>query len=334
MNHREAILEAVTEAKRVHKSLGSEDLVRAKGGGVDVFGAIRSQKIELLFQPLQKLLGGYLPEPVPGILVTSERSLAIQRFTGAHEFGHYVLKHPASLDSSDILSNDPKSFARHDLNETAANAFAGDFLLPFWVFESHAERQGWKADSFIDPLVVYQLSLRVGASFEATTRQLLTNDIIDRATLTSLLKVSPKSLKQAFLGGRELEHWRRDVWLLTERDQGTVIQGGPEDIFIFRLKQNSGAGYLWSLDDLEDLGFSVMFDTVNLPDADADVIVGSPIDRFTAAMVTHETTQNVTLIESQPWDPDSVSETLSLDFDLFREKGQSQNQRRAIAAGV
>ncbi len=51
-------------------------------------------------------------------------------------------------------------------------------------------------------------------------------------------------------------------------------------------------------------------------------------------MVTHEGTQNVTLIESQPWDPDSVSKTLRLDFDLFKEKGQSQNQRRAIAAGV
>lgn len=332
MNEREAILEAVTEAKRVHKRLGSEELVRMRGGGVDVFGAIRSQKIELLFQPLEKLLGGYLPEPMPGILVTSERSLAIQRFTGAHEFGHYVLNHPASLDSIDILSSDRNSLTSHDLNEKAANAFAGDFLMPYWIIETHAERQGWDAESFVDPLVVYQFSLRVGASFEATTRQLLSNDIIDRATMSKLLKVSPKSIKQALLDGRELEHWRRDVWLLTERDQGTIIQGGPDDVFLFRLRQNSGAGYLWSLDDLEDLGFSVMFDTVNVPNA--AISIGGPVDRVTAAMVNHETTQKVTLIESQPWDLDSVSKTLKLDFDLFKEKGQSQYQRRAIAAGV
>src|SRR5690606_33306876 len=127
----------------------------------------------------------------------------------------------------------------YDLNEMAADAFAGDFLLPYWIFETNAERQGWDADSFADPLVVYQLSLRVGASFEATARQLVANDIIDRATLSGLLDVPRKSIKQALLEGRELEHWRRDVWLLTERDQGTLIQGGPDDVFLFRLKQNS-----------------------------------------------------------------------------------------------
>jgi len=331
VNRWETILEAVTEAKRIHNSLDSEASVRAKGGGVDIFGAIRSREIELLFEPLEKLLGGYFPEPRPGILVTSERSLAIQRFTGAHEFGHHVLGHPASLDPIEILARDPK-VRTYDLNETAADAFAGDFLLPYWIFESHAERHGWDADSFSDPFVVYQLSLRVGASFEATARQLVSNDIIDRATLKKLLDVSRSSIKQALLKGHKLEHLRRDVWLLTEKDQGTIIQGGPDDVFIFQLKQNSGAGYLWSLEDLEDLGFSVMFDTVDVPDA--EVGVGGPVDRLTAATVTGETMQNVTLIESQPWNQDSISKTLDLNFDLFKEKGQSQNQRRAIAAGV
>ncbi len=330
MNKRETILEASAEAQRLHSSLGSEDLIRERGGGVDVFGAIRSFGVTLHFHPLEKLLGGYFPKPEPGILVTSERSLSIQRFTGAHELGHHVLKHPASLDPIEILTRDPNNRQiNYDLNETAADTFAGEFLLPDWVFEAHALRQGWDADSFADPRVVYQLSLRVGASFEATARQMVTKDFIDRTTLNKLLKVQPKLLKQELLNGHALENWRPNVWLLTECDQGTVIQGAPDDVFLFRLKQKSGAGYLWSLDDLEDLGFSVMFDTVDVPDPETSV--GGPVERLAAAVVTDETTKNVRLTESQPWNPNSVSKTLELDFDLVEERGISQTERRAFA---
>lgn len=331
MNRRETILEASAEAQRLHKRLGSEAMVRERGGGVDVFGAIRSFGIMLLFRPLPpKLLGGYFPPPDLGVIVTTERSLAIQRFTGAHELAHHVLGHPVSVDPIAILGRDPKSPRNtYDLNETAADAFAGDFLLPYWIFETHAARQGWDADSFADPRVVYQLSLRVGASFEATARQMLANDFIHRTTFNRLLKVERKSIKQDLLNGHQLENWRRNVWLLTERDQGTIIQGAPNDVFLFRLKQKSGAGYLWSLDELEDLGFSVMFDTVDVPDA--GVSVGGPVDRLAAAIVSEETTRNVRLKEAQPWNPDSVSSTLDLDFDLVKERGISQTERRAFA---
>ena len=329
MNRWETILEASAEAQRLHSRLDSEAWVREKGGGVDVFGAIRSFGITLLFQPLEKLLGGYFPPPELGIIVTTERNLSIQRFTGSHELGHHVLGHPVSLDPIEILGRDPKKGRSYDLNETAADAFAGDFLLPYWIFETHAERQGWDRDSFTDPRVVYQLSLRVGASFEATARQMLANDFIDRSMLTKLLKVPRKSLKQDLLNGHQLEDWHRNVWLLTELDQGTVIQGGPDDVFLFRLTQKSGAGYLWSLDDLEDLGFSVMFDTVDVPDP--EISVGGPVERLMAAVAGDETTKNVRLTESQPWNPDSVSKTLELDFDLVKERGISHTERRAFA---
>jgi Zn-dependent peptidase ImmA (M78 family) len=330
LNRRETILEAIAESQRLHDRLGSEALVREKGGGVDVFGAIRSFGIALLFQPLEKLLGGYFPPPDLGIIVTSERNLAIQRFTGAHELGHHVLGHPVSLDPIEILGRDPKGRVTYDLNESAADAFAADFLLPYWIFVTHAERQGWDAESFEDPQVVYQLSLRVGASFEATARQLVAHDIIDRSTLSKLLKVQPRSIKQSLLDGHQLENWRPNIWLLTERDQGTIIQGGPDDVFLFRLKQRSGAGYLWSIGDLEELGFSVMFDKVDVPDPETNV--GGPVERLTAAVVNGSTWKSIRISESQPWDPDVVSGTLELDFDLTQERGQSQTERRAFAA--
>jgi hypothetical protein len=161
---------------------------------------------------------------------------------------------------------------------------------------------------------------------------MLWNEIIDRQSLGKLLKVSPGSLKQELLDGHQLKIGHHNVWLLTERDRGTVIQGTPGDVFLFRLKQNSGAGYLWRLTDLAELGFSVIFDTVDVPDLGKCVC--GPVERFAAATVPDETAKIVRLTESQPWDPESVSSTLELDFDLFKERGQSQNERRANAAAV
>jgi Zn-dependent peptidase ImmA (M78 family) len=139
---RETILEARAEADRLHSRLGSKAAVEGMGGGIDVFGAIKARSVELLFRPLDKLLGAYLPPPEEGIIVTSERSLAIQRFTGAHELGHHILGHHVSFDTYEILDRSPVGRKNYDLSEMAADAFAAEFLLPDWVFGIHAERQG------------------------------------------------------------------------------------------------------------------------------------------------------------------------------------------------
>ena len=59
--------------------------------------------LPLLLRPLKGLLGAYLPHPIPGVLVTTERPLSIQRFTAAHEVGHFRLEHLPSLDDESIL---------------------------------------------------------------------------------------------------------------------------------------------------------------------------------------------------------------------------------------
>jgi len=80
-------------AGRLHRQLGSQDWVKREGGNIDVFSAILLLDVPLLLRPLKGLLGAYLREPTPGVLVTTERSLSIQRFTAAHELGHCLLKH-------------------------------------------------------------------------------------------------------------------------------------------------------------------------------------------------------------------------------------------------
>jgi predicted secreted protein len=103
--------------------------------------------------------------------------------------------------------------------------------------------------------------------------------------------IQPRTIKQDLLRGQKIDKWTRDVWLLTEHDQGSLIQGGPNDIFLFQLKQNSGAGYLWSFGELESLGFSVISDTVTVPEVTDGV--GSPVRRITTAVSTQAAFGNV-----------------------------------------
>lgn len=95
--------------------------IEATPGSIDVFSVIVQVNIPLLFRPLDGLLGTFLPKPSPGIIVTTERNLAIQRFTGAHELGHCYMGHEVSLDDKSILKHSPVGSRSYDPREAAAD---------------------------------------------------------------------------------------------------------------------------------------------------------------------------------------------------------------------
>lgn len=331
MNRREVLLNAINEANRLHQRLNSEHRVQASGGGIDIFGSILELSVPLLFRPLDHLLGAYVPKPSAGIIITTERNLAIQRFTGAHELGHLILGHSGSLDDASILTRSPFGPAQYDTVEAAADAFATSFLLPKWLFEIHAERQDWDADSFDDPHIVYQLSLRIGASYAATCRSLARYNIIDQTTLNKHLGIKPKKIKQALLGVYQLEDGYSDVWRLTERDQGTLIQGGPKDVFLIHLKENSGAGYLWDVEELKTAGFVLQSDERLIPDEPEEI--GGAVDRILMAVSQAEAAGKIDLTQSRPWEKASSTKThYILRYDLFgKEQGLPRTQRGRAA---
>jgi len=90
-------------AARLHKQLDLRKQIESRGGSVDVFGVIQTLDLPLLLRPLEGLLGAYLSDPAPGVLITTERPMSIQRFTAAHELGHFSLRHKPSLDNENIL---------------------------------------------------------------------------------------------------------------------------------------------------------------------------------------------------------------------------------------
>ena len=327
---REAILEGVKEAQRFHDEIDVRHTVESAGGRIDVFGALLRYNVLLIFRPLDGLLGAYLSQPVRGVIVSTQRPLSIQRYTGAHELGHVVLGHEASLDSDEILTrmdHTPRSLSRHVFDEIMADAFASEFLVPKWLLQEHARRQGWNRDSMQEPIAVYQMSLRIGASYEATCRALRKFNIVDEVVLHTLINTPPRSIKQQLLGGFQPDNWYPDVWVLTERDEGAILEGGPNDLFILKLHEKSGAGYLWNVDQLRNVGFAIIRDERLLPSEEDDV--GGPVTRSVTVQSDNTGRGQFILEHRRPWQAAAEPlERLAIGYDLFgREEGMPRAQR-------
>ncbi len=315
VSNRDAILEGVKAAHTLHRDLGvRETIERSPGGRIDVFGAIAKLGATLMFQKLDKLLGAYIPAAEPGVLITTQRTLPVQRFTGAHELAHLYMGHEPSLDDEGILRRAPFSGAsRAERQEREADAFASMFLAPKWLLALIVQRQQWSAKMLADPITVYQTSLRIGTSYEATCHSLERHKVINSVQRERLLSFAPKTIKRSLLNDYVPPDWRSDVWLLTDRDEGVFIEGGRNDLFVVRLRENSGAGYLWSFDELKAAGFALVADD---QEVDGPKLVGGVLTRRVTARSSYRTQGEITLQEARPWHPQNPLHELHLRYDL------------------
>lgn len=330
MNRRDSILEGTKKATRLHEVLGTKETIGRTGNRVDVFDATLHQGSTLLFRNLNKIIGAYLNENgTPGIIITTQRPLSVQRFTGAHELGHFFMGHDPSIDGDEILG----SSSELATVEVQANAFAAEFLAPKWLVMHHGRRQGWNADSIKTPIVVYQLSLRLGLSYEATCHSLSTHEIVTPVTAESLLAVAPKKIKRQILPkSYEPVNWFPDVWLLTEKDRGARIEGQPDDLFVLQLREQSGAGYLWNVESLRREGFEIISDERSKIDS-SDSVGGSVLHKITAGVAPRPEGE-INLLHRRPWQAQALPlEQLTINYDVTgKENGLPRAQRRQIHA--
>lgn len=329
-NYAGAVRAGTMAASRLHRQLGFRRDIEAHGGNVEVFRAIYTLDLPLLLRPLNALLGAYLSDPAPGVLVTTQRAMSIQRFTAAHELGHFFMRHLPSLDDENILRRMPMAVDEGaDLQEVEADAFAVEFMMPRWLIQWHAARQGWSADDFRRPNRVYQLALRIGASYEATCWTLVRHRLISPVLARELLRTQPRELKAALLAAYKPKNYRGDVWLLTASDAGTRIDGSRNDLFVLRLEEHSGGGYLWNIDQLKESGFGIVRDELEAIDGEG---VGGPVIRRVTAEPPQLYRGRVALDERRPWEPDEPITSLNVDFDLTgpEEEGLSRAERRSL----
>jgi Zn-dependent peptidase ImmA (M78 family) len=329
MNRREATLNGVKAAAALHEQFGTRGFIESrKRGNVDVFGSILNKNADLLFRPLEGLLGAYLEGP--GVLISTNRQLSVQRFTGAHELGHISMNHVPCVDGMEILQDE--GLKNSGPAEWEANAFASEFLLPRWLLAHHARLQGWGREDIKSPVAVYQLSLRTGASYQATVHALAKHKIVDVDVQSQLLGIQPKAIKQQLLKDYSPENWHRDVWLITEKDEDGVIEGQPDDLFLLRFNEKSGSGYLWNFERLEEEGFAVLTD--DQIDNQSEDIVGSDVLRVVRAQPEKAQRGELRFHHARPWQTETIpQEQFGLRYDLFgKESGLPRSQRGELAA--
>ena len=332
MTRRQAIFEGTLAAQRLHAQLGMKEAFERGGlSRIDVFETASRLGALLLFRPLSGLLGAYLGKPdfpMSGIIVSTQRDLHVQRFTAAHEIGHLFMDHTTtSLDEQIGLWRGESK----DLQEVAADAFASEFMLPRWLYIHHARRHQWGTQALKKAQNAYQLSLRMGASFDATCWGLQGHGILQRDAADALRAIEPKKIKQTALGGRVAlsDSWA-DVWLIDEGDDGLTFEGGPNDIVIFRCAERASSGYLWDEALLEQIGFELLSDERESSDADS---CGGAVTRVLVTRVREPGEYRVAFSERRPWSPNDAVAKLSVSFDLQgKEHGLPRFARKTAAA--
>jgi hypothetical protein len=268
-------------------------------------------------------------DPSPGVLITTKRPSSVQRFTAAHELGHHHLGHKPSLDDETILRRAPfTSQAGDDPQEIEADAFAAAFLLPRWLVDWHCERQAWTDEALHKPEAVYQLALRVGTSFSATCWTLQRYGILDRSAAREMVAIEPKTIKQALLGDVRPENYYGDVWLLSEKDADIQIDGGPSDLFVVKLPEHSGAGYLWRFDELNVDSFLLMKDAREGDERDSSI--GDHVTRKFITQSRCRQSGEIRLTEKRAWKAGAPISTFVMRYDLegSEAEGWSRAERR------
>lgn len=151
---------------------------------VDVEAIAKAKKVAVLRQELEDSVSGVLMiKDGRGIIVANEgHHPNRQRFSIAHELGHYLL-HPDAgrvfVDRSPVFFRDRRSSEGVRHHEIDANAFAAELLMP--EKDLKAQLNDRPVDAF-DDVSVRRLAARFGVSAQALTIRLTSLDLV---TLTA-----------------------------------------------------------------------------------------------------------------------------------------------------
>lgn len=165
---------------------------RIKTPPVPVDQLIRSQGVEITRKRFDDETSGLIyvdvktDHAVVGLNVSHSKTR--QRFTLAHELGHFLLhkKNEGGLHVDDrdffIKFRDHHSSDGSDHEEREANAFAAELLMPSSFLKRDAEELG-EGLSLSDETAVRELASRYGVSLQALSFRLVNLGLIDAAIL-------------------------------------------------------------------------------------------------------------------------------------------------------
>jgi IrrE N-terminal-like domain len=192
------------------------------------------------------LLGAFVPEGAGGVLITDQRPVTVQRYTTAHELGHWRLEHGHGL----ALDGEEHVFGATPLErERLAQVFAASLLMPPPLVLSLLARIGIGEQGPVGPKEAYFVAREAGVSYEASVRQLNNLRVITSAQAAALLQVRPLTVKSELAGGRRPVHGYADVWPVDEAWNDQVLWLRADDEVVVSLPENRSTGYRWMFAD-------------------------------------------------------------------------------------
>ena len=239
-----AHMAADSRARRLEAAASANDLLAETGVDqarqIDVFELCERLGLWLAFFPLDRLLGAFIPEGVGGVLITTQRPVTVQRYTAAHELGHWRLGHAEgpALDSEEhVLGTSPNE------SEQLAQIFAAALLMPPPLVFGTLDRLGVRND--VSPVHAYTVAREAGVSYEAAVRQLANLGIIAPGRVAELMKTKPLRIKTEIAYGRRPVIGTADVWPVDEHWDGHRLVVRVDDEVVISLPENRSKGYRW-----------------------------------------------------------------------------------------
>jgi Zn-dependent peptidase ImmA (M78 family)/transcriptional regulator with XRE-family HTH domain len=157
---------------------------------VNVYKSLLCLGIRSRMTTLHLISGAFIPgaESSPGVLINSDQPYERQRYSAAHELGHFVLNH-ASDGETPIVSPLGRRF---EAKEVEADAFAAEFLMPqaLIIDELKHLRQRERLED-----QVYRLADRFLVSFQAMTLRLSNLGLLTATQKSALLEIRPSDLE-------------------------------------------------------------------------------------------------------------------------------------------
>ena len=326
MTKRSEILRAISEAARV-----LADFPHGNRTSFDIVGAVIGMNIPLMFRPLDGLLGTVVAiGRTSGIMITTKRDLHVQRFTLAHELGHFLLGHQLSLDRKIEVAgrNAPEARPDREVEEVAADTFASELLGPKQLVLASAKRHGWSKQKLHQPDNIYQLSLRLGISYQAACWALVTSKILTNAEARKLQDEPVKDRKRSLANRDWITDPWANVWALTSADADTLLEAGPNDLFAIHVQDHASAGYLWQL---VDTGSSV--EIVGERQTNSDDTYGEHSSRVIYVRFSNPGTHQLIFEHIRPWSGATLSR-IEIDIDGYGKELAGLSRRikhRALA---
>lgn len=234
-------------------------------GYVDVINAISQIGVTTILRPIEIMGAMIIQERRTGLILSDSKSMNARRLATAGAISKLISAQLQNrMDRGKywfLLSHENQQSER--IQENQVNSI--NILLPKYLLLHLQTRLKWTNDDLADPVNMYQASLRLGASYSATIWAYTLMGLITESDNRKLLRHNIRDVKRIILEDRVPDNIDNiDVWLLSQREEGTVIRAKADDVFVIKLLENASAGYHWKFDELEKSGFVILCDDYHI----------------------------------------------------------------------